>query len=398
MMKKTLTAFLFALVLGAQPARAFIMDAPLEQVELAAHFGQLITSMTLYTATIEEATEYIKSVGNLWENAAMKALSEVSSELASFQDKLNFSDASSFASLLGKKASDFLDDHGMKDWREGVESSVDQLTQEASDAYQTVQNTVNDAYQTVHNTVNDAYQTAQNTVNDAYQTVQNEADKAYQTVQDKANEAIDGMADAVGRATETIEETAGKIKDGIEESYNDSFGKKDDSDSSSARVVVVKNNFGQPQSSKKAAEKFIRSRYYYSTKDGDAYTGKALTDTTEANKLVLKNRVGYHQEIVTIGLATAYEASASVKEDSVSRMENLKKKASSVETLDDRRAVEALIVQEEARQRMLNLNLEITLLEKEIVEEMLSIEADYIIARTPEQVTEDTKKKEVEEE
>ena len=352
MMKRTLTAFLLVLTLGIQPARAFLMDAPAEQVELVAHFGQLIASTTLYLETVREATEYIGSVGTLWENAAMKALSSVSSEMSSFQDKLNFSNASSFASLLGKNASDFLDDNGMKDWREGVEDSVDQLKQEAGDAVQTIQN--------------------------------------------GANAAKDKVAGAVDQVKETVGETAGKIKDGIEESYEDSIGKKDN-DSSSSRVVVVKSNFGHPQSNKKAAEKFIRSRYYYSTKDGDTYMGNPLTDTDEANRLVQKNRIGYHQEIVTMALATAYEASSTVKDESVERMRVLKKKASTVKTLDDRKAVEALIVQEEVRQRMLRLNLEIALLEKEIVDQMLSVEPNYIIARTPEQITEDTKRKEVEE-
>ena len=42
--------------------------------------------------------------------------------------------------------------------------------------------------------------------------------------------------------------------------------------------------------------------------------------------------------------------------------------------------------------------MEIALLEKEIVDEMMITEPGYVIARTAEQITDDTKKKEVKEE
>ena len=145
MIKKLLICLLFISTLSVRSVRAELTDGPSEQVRLVAHIGTMIGSLSLYTETVREATEYIRSAGMLWENAAMKALTEVSSELSAFQDKLNFSDPSSFASLLGKEASDFLDDNGMKDWREGVEGSLSQLNQEATNAVQTAQNTVGTA-------------------------------------------------------------------------------------------------------------------------------------------------------------------------------------------------------------------------------------------------------------
>lgn len=355
MMKKILVAFLVILTLYQRPARAVITDAPSEQAVLTGHYAELIASLALYGETIAEAEKYIKSVGRtLGENAVMKALSSISTEdLASFQDTLNFSDASSFSSLLGKKASDFLDDNGMKDWRVGVSDSIDQLKQEVGGAVQTVQDTATD-------------------------------------VKGKVTDAVD-------QATETVKDTASKVKEGVTKSISETSSKKP-SDSAAARVVIVESNFGQPQPNKQAAQNFIRSRYYYSYKDGDTYMGKPLADVSEAHGLVRKNRVGYYQEVVTTALATAYEGLTTVKKDSVSRMNDLKERAEKVESLDDRKAVEALIVQEEVRQRMLRLNFEIALLEKEVVDEMMTIEPEYVIARTPEQITNDTKKIEVKEE
>ena len=347
-MKKILISLMLILSLNVQPvyAKKYEMDAQTEQIKLVAQFAKQVGLTALYMSTIGYVVLYVASVGALDSNAALGALSTVAPDLSEFQDKLNFSDASSFASLLGKGVGDFAQENGMEDWKNGVESSLGDL--------------------------------------------KNEAEGAIQSAKSKVNEVTQDIQDAANKARETVADTAGKVKEGVSETVFGN-GSSKDSDSSAQRVVVVKSNFGAPQSDKKAAVNFIRSRYYYSTKEGDTYEGKELTATSEARRRVAKNRVGYYQEVLAMALATGYEGSTTVNEDSIKRLKALQSKADQAKTLDEKKAVEGLIVQEETRQRLIGLNCEIAELEVEIVEEMMTVEAEHIIARTPEQVVADTK-------
>lgn len=351
-MKKFLVALMLSLCLITRPVHAkFEMDAVIEQVQLVVQYGKQLTSVSLYISTIQEAIEYIKSMGTLGMNMASELLSGNFGALLEFQDKLHFADSTMFGSFLGENFNQI--QQGVNTWKQNVGESVGQL---------------------------------KNEVGSAVQNVQEKVDSAKQKVQETAGAAVQKVKDGANKVKDTISETAGNIKDGIDETVF----KKDKSNSAAAKVVVVKSNFGEAQSSKQAAQNFIRSRYFYSFKKGDTYEGTPLTDTSEANTLVRKNRTGYLQEILTIALATAYENSTTVNEESVKRLENLQKQADKAETVDDKKAVEALIVQEEARQRMLKLNLEILMLEKEVVEQLQSLPAGYIIARTADQITADT--------
>lgn len=351
-MKKFLVALMLSLCLITRPVHAkFEMDAVMEQVQLVVQYGKQLTSVSLYIATIKEGIEYIKSMGTLGINMASELLSGNFAALLEFQDKLHFADSTMFGSFLGENFNQI--QQGVNEWKQGVGDAVGQM---------------------------------QSGINSAVQSAQGKIDSAKQKVQETAQAATQKVKAGVSKVKDTVAETAGNIKDGIEESVF----KKDKSNSSAAKVVVVKSNFGEPQPDKQTAQNFIRSRYFYSFKKGDTYDGTPLTDTSEANRLVRKNRTGYLQEILTIALATAYENSTTVNEESVKRLQNLQKQADKAETVDDKKAVEALIVQEETRQRMLNLNLQMLMLEKEIVDELQVLDAGYIIARTAEQVTADT--------
>ena len=358
-MKKILISLMLILSLNMQPvyAKNYEMDAQTEQVKLLAQFAKQVGLTALYVSTIGYAVLYVASVGALDSNAAMDALSTVAPNLSEFQDKLNFSDASSFASLLGKKVGDFAQDNGMEDWKNGVESSLGQLKNEAGDAIQGAKDKV---------------------------------DGAIQGAKSKVDEVTQDIKDAANKAKETVADTAGKVKDGVSETVFGNTSSKN-SDSAAQKVIVVKSNFGEPQPNRQAAINFIRSRYYYSTKEGDTYDGKELMATSEARSRVGKNRIGYYQEVIAMALSTGYEGSTTVNEDSIERLKSLQNKMNQAKTVDEKKAVEALIVQEETRQRLIKLNYEIAELEADLVEEIQTVEPEYIIARTPEQVIADTK-------
>ncbi|MBP5534086.1 MAG: hypothetical protein J6Y03_01090 [Alphaproteobacteria bacterium] len=355
-MKKTLLSLVLILSLGTQPVYAFEMDEKVQQTQFVSEYSNQVTSTALYLLTTTYTVYQTVSEGVLDMNSAMGFLASVAPNLSEFQEKLNFSDASSFASLMGKSVGDFADDIGMEDWKKGVGDSLNQLKNEADGAIQGAQN---------------------------------KADEAFRTVQDTANKATQSIQDSANKAWDTVAETAGNIKDGISDSV-DSVSSKN-ADSSADRVIIVKNNFGAPQPNKQQAQRFIRSRYYYSTKDGDTYDGKPLLGTSEARKRVLKNRNGYYREVAAMALATAFEGETAVKEDSINRLKSLQSRIKQAETIDDKRALEALITQEKTRQRIIRLNFDIAQLEADIVEELQTIDAEYIIARTAEQVVADTK-------
>ena len=209
------------------------------------------------------------------------------------------------------------------------------------------------------------------------------------------NGQIDGLKEEVSGFYDDINGSVGAPKSVADYSAEDEIadyseeGYSENSNSAAQRVVVVERNFGQAQKSKAAAENFIRSRYYYSTKDGDVYEGEVLNDTAGANALVLKNRAGYYQEALIMSTATALEGLTTVSEESMKRLQELQKKVDKAESVDDKRAVEALIVQEEIRQRMLRLGLDLTALEKDLIDELQTVETNYIIARTVDQIRQD---------
>ena len=328
--KLIFVVLLFSLFLGVKPVCAFQTRSTEEVAQQIGHYTQKLAKTAFYVETIMEGIKYVETVGRLKINAVMEFLRGGLSDMTDFQKVLNFADANSFNSLL---KNDVLSN--VRDAANDLNSNIDELK----------------------NTANDLKEMAQNEINDALNyTGTNEEEDEYDLEDDIADDEKEGNL----------------------------------SDSAASKVIVVKSNFGKPQKDKEAAERFIRKRYYYSAKEGDVYDGKPLTETDLANELVLKNRAGYFQEVLANSVATGLENLTTVKEDSYKKMKELAQKASSAESIDDKRAVEALIVQEEVRQRMLRLNLELAALEKDVVEEMQSTGTVYIIARTPTQIEQDT--------
>ena len=431
MIKKIATLLALSLILPVRPVLArYEMKAPTEQMQLLGQYAKQITSTSLYVSTIEEGLAYIVSSGALDQNAVMKFLAGNAGFLGDFQDKLHFSDASSFSSLLGENVGDlgaslggklgglggkldglgdqlgglgdkalgYARDAGMNDWADGVGASLNELGGYAQNAQQTLSGYAQNAQQTIsgyaqnaQQTFNNYAQSAQQTINGYVQNAQQSIGEYTQAAQQKIGEYAQGAKDALGNAVGTVKDTAGNIVDGVKESVSDSFYNKDKSDSSLERVVEVKSNFGEPQASKEAAQIFIRSRYFYSTKDGDKYEGKPLINTSDAEVRVGKNRRGYLKEIAATSLGIAFENLTQAKEDSITRLKALQDQANAAESMDDKKAVEVSMVQERIRQRILGLNIEITALELEVVDEMQTLERKYIIPRTMEQITADTK-------
>ncbi len=159
-----------------------------------------------------------------------------------------------------------------------------------------------------------------------------------------------------------------------------------------AQVKTAQSAYGIPQENKEQAQKYVKNMLYYSTKEGDKYEGAVLTNTDMALKMVQKNRNAYYQEVMANAYGIAAENTTTVRDESAKRLQELQQKSSSAPTLDDKKAIEALIIQEEVRQRMYRLNLELAKLELDVLTDLQGSAHEYLIPRTVEQIKADTQK------
>ena len=97
-------------------------------------------------------------------------------------------------------------------------------------------------------------------------------------------------------------------------------------------------------------------------------------------------------EVISTAYATAVENRTSVYEEALERYNQIKSQASSADTVDAKKAVETLIVQEETRQRINRLSLELSILEQDIIADLFEEPENILIARTVEQIQHETRK------
>ena len=362
LLKNTMIAILIALSLGFSPKKSYAgpVEAPAEMVGVLAMYVAKISKTALYIETIVESVTYVTSIGQQGLNAAVQGLMSMAGNLSAFQSVLHFSDAGQFGSLLGGiNAVDSIKNIGnVGNIVEGVKGVAN--VGGALD--------VDLDYQAVGGMLG---KTAANAVTQA-----SGADGVTKLVVGVGAEMAGA---AIGKAVEEAGEK-GDENAQIEKSSYDKMG-------------TVQKSYGQPQEKKEDAEKYIKSLYFYSVKEGDKYEGEELSETDVALEAVLENRNNYRKEVIAMSYGTAVENRTKVYEQSLERLEKIKQKANSAETADDKKAVEAMITQEETRQRMNRLSIDLAILERDVVDDLLEEPAEIIIARTPEQVEMDTQEK-----
>ena len=323
----------FSLAMNASPSFSGEVNAPVETGEDFSIYIQKVAKTALFIENILESVTYVISTGEEGINAAVELLGDLAGNLGPFQEVLRFADSSSFGSILGT-AKDALS--GNFDSITGGSLNNLDLGGKANKLLGNV----------------DADALAKDVLN------------------------LGGAGNGSGGAA------AGNTPQNVSGSSN--------SNSAYARVGKVQGSYGAPQESKQAAEQYIRKMFFYSTKDGDKYDGEELTEADKALEAVKENRKGYLLEVISTAYATAVENRTSVYEDALKRYNDIKKEASSADTVDAKKAAETLIVQEETRQRINRLSLELSILEQDIIGDLFEEPENILIARTVEQIQTET--------
>ena len=353
-LKNTISAVLISATLGAGHVHAGAVEAPAETVSVLGMYVQKIAKVGLYIETIAESVTYVGSVGKKGFNAAVGALASVAGNLSGFQNMLHFADASSFNSLLNQ-----------------ANSAVNNVTEQVD---------------AVKNGVDAVKDTANTVKNDVVSAGKNVVDTAKDTVTNAGKNIVDKVA-SNGSQQEAMDELKSRITEAV------SGGKtQEEAGSSYEKVGTAQTSYGAPQDNKTAANAYVKKMFFYSTKEGDMYEGKPLSETTQADEAVKKNRNKYRAEVISTAYATALENRKSGFEASLKRYEAIKQKAASAASEDDKRAVGALITQEETRQRIARLALDLAVLEQDVVNDLLAQPTNILIARTVEQINEETEK------
>ena len=418
-LKNTTAAVLITLIVGSGQVRASSVEAPTETVTVLAEYVEKISKVAYYIDTIAETANYIKSVGKEGINAAVDGLlSLVGGLTEDFQGMLHFSDASSFSQLLDTA-------------EDALSGDMDALAVLGGEAL----SIGGDALLSSGDPLLMAIGGAASVAGDVTVHVASGGDTDLGTmtgvvagsVIDSGITAATGGAGIEGGALggSGIDSIVGDALggSGIDSVVSNALGGSDlgsvakdalgNVDVNSLAKNALGNvdagaltgnalstgsgsgkntqqNYGKPQDSKDAAEQYIRTTFFYSMKEGDKYEGEELKQRDQALLEVLKNRKGYQLEILATNYATAVENRTKGHEESMKRYENVKQKADSAESSDDKKAAEALITQEETRQRINRLSLELAILERDAVEDMLKEPADILIARTVEQIKSET--------
>ena len=338
-LKNTTASLLISVTLGTGQAFAGSVEAPAETISVIGMYVQKIAKVGFYIDTIAEGVTYVSSVGKKGFNAAVGALSAMGGNLSGFQNMLHFSDASAFNSLLNKAG--------------------DTITA-ATDKVDAVKENIDSVNKTI--------------------------DTAKEQVE---NISVDGIVDEITDKT-GVQEATDQVKQRLDAVVSGGSDGNSSSASAYARVGTMVGSYGKPHDNKQAATNYIKKMFFYSTKEGDKYEGAPMSETSQANEAVFKNRNNYRNEIIATSYATAVENRKSGFENSKKRFEAIQAQAASAATEDAKRAVGALITQEEARQRVIRLSLDLAVLERDVVEDLIAQPTDILIARTPEQIKAET--------
>lgn len=159
-----------------------------------------------------------------------------------------------------------------------------------------------------------------------------------------------------------------------------------------SQVASCSERCGAPQDSIETAQKYVKDRFFYSTREGDKFEGEPLIETIDALKKVKSNRVGYFNEVVSEAYGKASEELTTGAERANKTLENLTQKATNAETYDDKKAVGVLLAKTSMQERTKRLSLDLALLELEAVAFLNEIPENYVIARTADEIDAEMKK------
>ncbi len=355
-MKKTVKYLIFALSVHLSCAGMFMgramagaVESPTEFSGVIAMFVQKLEKINAYKDEIQKTLDVKSTFGELGVNAASKMLSQGSGLMGPFQDSLHFGDLGNISSLVG-------DVQGQVN---GLQSQVSDLQGQVDSVKGQVQGAVSDA---------------QGQLSD----IKNQATDKLSSVADSAKGSLGGTG------TNSTGSSGVATSDGAVSSASSN------PKSSLSKVRNVTGSYGAPQSSKDAAQKYIKEAFFYSVREGDKSTGDTLQETDAAHKKVNANRKGYYREIIAAALGQANEAINTNYEESQSRMEKVMSQAQSAETYDDKKAAESVITQNDTRERMIRLSLELSTLEQDVVSMLMYEPADYLIPRSADEIRAET--------
>ena len=149
--------------------------------------------------------------------------------------------------------------------------------------------------------------------------------------------------------------------------------------------------YGAPKESIDEAKTYLKDTFFYSTKEGDKYDGAVLSGRDLAQREVQTARKAYQEEVITAAFGQSMEALTTGAENALERAKGLLGKLKKAKSYDKKKAVEVVIMQNEIRERILRLSLELEILELDLVDMLVREpgQGRYIIARTVEQVEAD---------
>ena len=317
-------------------------------------FIEKMEKIRAYLQETNETLDTINEFGELEVNYAAKMLSYGSSFVAMFQGQLHFGDLAMSAANIGmgvaqeQVAGIIHDDLGISD------------TRVFTDTEGFMGDLMNDVRHEVGAIARDAAGAAIGIVADQVQKAATDmARSAIEKAQTYVTQKAADLADArVGSAMQNLQ----------------------------AKVAGQATIYGAPQSSIEAAQAYVKSTFFYSIKEGDRFDGQPLPGNEAAKKQVVANRLGYYNEIISTSYGQALEASSAGYDEAVDRMEFLMGRLEAATTYDEKKAVEAAIVQNDIRERMKHLSLELSTLELESVAMLWKQPEEFLIARSPEQI------------
>ena len=317
-------------------------------------FIEKMEKIRAYLQETNETLDTINEFGELEVNAAHKMLSLGRGLVSVFQGQLHFGDIARTAANIGmgmahEEISGIIhDDLGISD------------TRIFTDTEGFMGDLMNDVRHEVEAVARDA------------------AGTAVGIVADQAQKAAAAMAKtAIEKAQTYVTQKAADLADARVGSAMQNLQSK---------VAGQPTIYGAPQSSIEAAQAYVKSTFFYSIKEGDRFDGQPLPGNEAAKKQVMANRLGYYNEIISYGNDDGGRGSFAGYDEAVGRMEFLMGRLEAATTYDDKKAVEASIVQNDIRERMKHLSLELSTLELEAVAMLWKQPEEFLIARSPEQI------------
>lgn len=431
-MKKIVKAILLTLALQVFCLSHAVVAGPVQsntQFSMSISiFVEKMEKITAYANEIKETTQLINSVGELDMNAARELIAKGAGYMEAFQNSVYFGTVTdAFGKTMDKLG---IDARAVKANFDAARDLARDTGASMKDTFSDIAVTVNETRDTIKDvreqvdSVRDTMQDARDTIQDAQDTARDVKDFTStigQTVQDVFDENKTYVQGGVNSATkqalsDTQQAVAGSVNNvlkGAENAQPNANGETNivaaagntntptqqasiqqtTSSQAAQTPSQQKTMYGLPQQSIEDAQKYVKDTFFYSIKEGDKPDGAPLPNTTDAQKKVSANRLAYYEEVISSSYGQALEASSTTFEESKKRWEDLNKKLSSAKTYDDKKAVEVAITQNDIRERMQRLALELGALELEATTLLYREPEQYIIARSAEEIQAEVKAK-----